>query len=198
MSAVIGLRLRTAAKGLKPIDPEVCAQQTLMAIGAQIESVIDDLDAMRDLALSIATEADAAGRQVRRSDLLPIQALAKERLVRPSLISGTGMVYAAGILANLLIRAAGQAVLVTKRGRIVASNDPSRLVGTLWDPGAAADGEPGALSVTAGQRIVTEPRLGWSVVIDARKAVARDAGTVVVRLPDARRPQRKTTLRCSA
>lgn len=263
MAAVIGLRLRTAAEGLKPVDPEECAKETLRAVGAKIDGVIDGLAAMRDVALTLAGEADAAGRQLRRSDLPPLQALAKERLVRPSLICGTGMVFAPGVLADatrwlewwrfndgrdpvlleacltpgdpsfydyegaewfvmprntgqpwvagpfidhsgtnehiitvsvpvlhrgafigivgadvsvrqlatvaeeLLIRAAGQAVLVTKRGRIVASNDPSRLVGTLWDSNAPVNGEPGDLAVTAGQRVVTDAKLGWSVVIDA-------------------------------
>jgi len=52
-----------------------------------------------------------------------------------------------------------EAALVNHRGRVIATNTPRRLVGTLW-PGAERAWPP-----RGGDRVVRDPRLQWSVVI---------------------------------
>jgi DNA-binding FadR family transcriptional regulator len=53
----------------------------------------------------------------------------------------------------------GEAALVNHRGRVIATNTPRRLVGTLW-PGAERGWPPGD-----GDRVIRDPRLEWSVVV---------------------------------
>jgi len=53
----------------------------------------------------------------------------------------------------------GEAALVNHRGRIIATNTPRRLVGTLW-PGAERVWPP-----AGGDRVIRHPRLRWSVVV---------------------------------
>jgi GntR family transcriptional regulator, transcriptional repressor for pyruvate dehydrogenase complex len=53
----------------------------------------------------------------------------------------------------------GEAALVNHRGRIIATNTPRRLVGTLW-PGA-----DGAWPPRGDDLVVRDPRLLWSVVV---------------------------------
>jgi len=53
----------------------------------------------------------------------------------------------------------GEAALVNHRGRIIATNTPRRLVGTLW-PGAEQSWPP-----SGGDRLIRDPRLEWSVVV---------------------------------
>src|SRR5829696_4750705 len=52
-----------------------------------------------------------------------------------------------------------EAALVNHRGRVIATNTPRRLVGTLW-PGAERAWPP-----RGGDRVVRDPRLQWSVVV---------------------------------
>ena len=51
------------------------------------------------------------------------------------------------------------AALVNHRGRVIATNSPDRLVGTLW-PGAGTTWPP-----ADGTRLLRDPRLRWSVAI---------------------------------
>ncbi len=53
----------------------------------------------------------------------------------------------------------GEAALVNHRGRIIATNTPRRLVGTLW-PGAARAWPPAGDDL-----LIRDPRLLWSVVV---------------------------------
>jgi GntR family transcriptional repressor for pyruvate dehydrogenase complex len=53
----------------------------------------------------------------------------------------------------------GEAALVNHRGRVIATNTPRRLVGTLW-PGAERGWPP-----RGHDRVVRDPRLQWSVVV---------------------------------
>jgi hypothetical protein len=53
----------------------------------------------------------------------------------------------------------GEAALVNHRGRIIATNTPRRLVGTLW-PGAERAWPPDGRD-----RVIRDPRLEWSVVV---------------------------------
>jgi DNA-binding FadR family transcriptional regulator len=53
----------------------------------------------------------------------------------------------------------GEAALVNHRGRVIATNTPRRLVGTLW-PGAERGWPP-----RDGDQVIRDPRLEWSVVV---------------------------------
>jgi len=70
---------------------------------------------------------------------------------------GVGGIEALGGAA--LAALSGEAALVNHRGRIIATNSPQRLVGTLW-PGAEQGWPP-----DGGALVVRDPRLLWSVVI---------------------------------
>jgi len=264
MEDVIALRLSLAARGRRKLTPESCARGVLKSLRGALDEVYGDLAVLRAQVEKLEAAARADGRKLQRSDLGPMRALAREHLAQRELISGTGMIFAPGVLADAplwlewwheaggrepvpldasltpgdpdfydyenaewfttprdtgspwiagpfvdhsgtnehiftvsvpvapngeflgvvgadvaveqierlaqekLVCADGDALLVTSRGRIVASNSPSHLVGTRWSLLAEAAGEdPDTLAaqLPPGSVVLRDDTLMWSVVV---------------------------------